>query len=73
MLKAGNLPNIPDIDTVVIWIVLERSTFLDNLNGKPDINSLEMLMLKNRIDQWKKEVRLQGYKPVIWINYMLDS
>lgn len=26
-------------------------------------------MLKNRIDQWIKEVRLSGYIPVVYINY----
>ena len=36
---------------------------------KPDINRLDMLMLKNRLDQWKKEVRLQGYTPIIYVNY----
>lgn len=38
-------------------------------DGKPDINRLDMLMLKNRLDQWKKEVRLQGYTPIIYVNY----
>lgn len=70
MYKAGKLPNIPEIDTVVIWIILERKTHINGKDGKPDINLLDMLMLKNRLDQWKKEVRLQGYKPLIWINYM---
>ena len=27
------------------------------------------LMLKNKLDQWKKEVRLQGLKPIIYVNY----
>lgn len=72
MYKKGDLPNIPQIDIVAIWIILDRKTSLEDINGKPDINSLEMLMLKNRLDQWKKEVRLQGFKPLIWINYMKD-
>lgn len=72
MYKAGKLPDIPAIDTVAVWIILERKTHIEDENGKPDINALEMLMLKNRLDQWKKEVRLQGFKPLIWINYMKD-
>ena len=40
-------------------------------NGVPNINALEMLMLKNRLDQWKKEVRLQGYTPLIRVNYKI--
>ena len=42
---------------------------IENEDGKPDINRLDMLMLKNRLDQWKKEVRLQGYTPIVYVNY----
>ena len=72
MYKSGKLPNIPEIDKVVIWIILERKTRINDKDGNPDINLLDMLMFKNRLDQWKKEVRLQGYKPIIWINYMTE-
>ena len=70
MYKAGKLPGIPTIKTVAVWIILERKTHIENSEGKPDINKLDMLMLKNRLDQWKKEVRLQGFKPLIFINYV---
>ena len=58
-----------EINTVVLWIVLDTATHIEDENGKPDLNRLKMLMLKNRLDQWKKEVRVQGYKPLIYINY----
>ena len=67
--RKGNLPNIPKITTIVLWFVLERKKHIEDSNGTPDINKLDMLMLKNRLDQWKKEVRLQGLKPLIYINY----
>lgn len=67
--KQGELTDIPEITTVALWFVLERKKHIENKNGVPDLNKLEMLMLKNRIDQWKKEVRLLGYKPLIYINY----
>lgn len=66
--KHRLLNNMPEIHTVAIWLILERATHIE-VDGVPDINSLDMLMLKNRLDQWKKEVRLQGYKPIICINY----
>lgn len=28
-----------------------------------------MIMLKNKLDSWKKEVRLQGLNPIVYINY----
>ncbi len=67
--KQGLLKNIPSFTKVVLWFVLERKKHIENKNGKPDLNKLDMLMLKNRIDQWKKEVRLMGYTPMIYINY----
>lgn len=62
----------PPIDQVAIIIILERATHLPIENGKPDINMLDMLTLKNKFDYWKKEVRILGYKPVIYINYKSD-
>ncbi|WP_394982648.1 DUF6119 family protein [Scardovia wiggsiae] len=62
--------NTLQIDTFAIWLVLVRSSKLPlKSDGTPDINGLKMLTLKNRLDQWKKEVRLQGFKPIIYINY----
>ena len=55
--------------SVAIWFVLDRSRHIENEDGKPDINRLDMLMLKNRLDQWKKEVRLQGYTAIVYVNY----
>jgi len=70
MYKHQQLDRMPEIDTVVVWLVLERRNHLPILDsGMPNINALDMLMLKNRLDQWKKEVRLLGYKPQIYINY----
>ncbi|MNW66735.1 hypothetical protein D3C74_452350 [compost metagenome] len=53
---------------VYLWFVLERND-LPLIEGYPDINNLNMLILKNKLDQWKKEVRLLGYHPKIKINY----
>ena len=67
--KSGKLSQKHNIETVAVWIILERKTKLKEVDGVPDINQLDMLMLKNRLDQWKKEVRLQGFRPLIYINY----
>ena len=71
MYKRGQLKihNNEIIDMVALWLILERKKHLKLKNGMPDINDLDMLMLKNRIDQWKKEVLLSGLKPCIYINY----
>lgn len=67
--KHNSLEGMPKVEKVAIWLIFERDTKLSLINGKPDINELEMLMLKNKIDIWKKEVRLLGFQPVIYINY----
>lgn len=68
--KKGALEGALNITKVALWFVLERSTHLRTcLDGSPDLTDLNMLMLQNRIDQWKKEVRLSGFEPVIYINY----
>lgn len=71
--KSNKLDNFPTINTVAIWIVLDRKTKLDLKNGKPDINQLNMLMLKIRINEWKKIVRSMGYQPVIYLNYYSNN
>lgn len=69
-LKHGEIPDMPLIQNVGLWFILERTEHLPiTEHNKVDLCSLDMLMLKNRIDQWKKEVRLAGYKPIIYINY----
>ena len=72
MYKHHLLPDMPQVDKVAVWIVLKRRTHLPEINGKPDISSLKMMMLKNRLDGWKKEVRILGYTPVVYLNYWED-
>lgn len=67
--KHKMLDNVPKIETAGIWIVLDRND-LPDLNGKPDLNDLKMLMFKNRLDEWKKEVRLAGLRPLVYVNYI---
>lgn len=62
-----NLPGVT-IKEVCLWLVLEREE-LPLLNGTPNINAMNMLILKNKIDLWKKEVRMMGFIPSIRINY----
>lgn len=67
--KKGLLPGTPTITTAVIWLILETNAHIEDNNGVPVLDKLKMLMLKNRLDQWKKSVRLMGLTPVIFINY----
>jgi uncharacterized protein (TIGR04141 family) len=71
--KHNLIENMPPIDTVAILLVLDRVNHLPIVAGKPNINKLDMLMLKNKLDSWKKDVRVLGFKPVIYVNYIIDS
>lgn len=67
--KKGLLPEIPKVTTAVLWFVLERKRHIEDASGKPDLNQLQLLMLKNKLDQWKKEVRVMGFQPLVYVNY----
>ena len=67
--RKGMLPDVPAIPVASIWLVLETKAHIEDNNGIPVLDKLNMLMLKNRLDQWKKEVRLMGIKPLVRINY----
>ena len=54
MYKHHLLPDIPKVDKITVWVVFKRRTHLPEVNGKPDLFSLKMVILKNRLDTWKK-------------------
>lgn len=72
MYKHKSLPQMPEIDKVVVWIVLKKHEQLPQVGNRPDISRLRMVMLKNRLDSWKKEVRLMVYRPIVYLNYWND-
>lgn len=60
-----------DIENVYLWIILKRKRKLPlKKDGKVDLNKLNMLILKNKIDYWKKEVIMTRRNPKIRINYI---
>lgn len=67
--KMDRNHEFPTIKTVVLWLILEGRAHIENNDGVPQIKDLNMLMLKNRLDEWKKEVRHLGLEPRIYINY----
>jgi len=67
--KQQVLENLPTVKKFGVWLLLDRRTHLEIIDGKPNVNQLEMLTLKNKLDAWKKEVRVFGYTPIIMINY----
>ncbi len=69
MYKHNTLVGMPSIKNVAIWLILKRQPLSLDQNGQPKLNTLNMIMLKNKLDSWKKEVRLQGLEPIVHINY----
>lgn len=51
------------VKNVCIWLILERNSKISSLND------LNIIILKNKLDYWKKQIRLLGYVPIIRINY----
>lgn len=71
--KQGKLPNLPVFNTVALWIILERENHIEDEHGRPDLKKIRMLLLKNRLAEWKKEVRLIGRTPMIYVNYSYNE
>lgn len=34
---------------------------------------MRKFLLKNKLESWNKEVRILGYKPVIYVNYAIND
>lgn len=70
--KQQQIEHLPISKRFGVWLLLDRRTHLELNDDKPNINQLKMLSLKNRLDAWKKEVRISGYTPIIIINYLFQ-
>ncbi len=63
------LPKKDKPQKVVLWLILSRRDRLPIKDERLDWDSLGMLLLKIRIDNWKKKARLAGMIPEIRVNY----
>lgn len=59
-----------NVENVCVWLLLEKNNGFDT-TVRPNLIDLKMIMLKNKIDNWKKEVRSLGLKPIIKLNYYI--
>ena len=57
------------ISKVALWIVLERAEKLPIKSGRVDINKLNLLVFKNKLDTWQKDMRQLSYEPILIIAY----
>ena len=71
LIKKNQFADMPEIEKVGLWFVFDRGD-LPMIDNQVDLSDLKMIILKNRLDHWKKEVLLKGYKPIIHINYIRD-
>ena len=68
--KSGKLENVPkDVTKIGIWLIFDTKSTLKFTDGKPDLSQLNLLSLKNKLDEWKKEVRQKGYIPIVYVNF----
>jgi len=57
------------IHNAVVWIVLERQTELPTVNGKVNLAALKMIVFKNKLDTWQKEMRQHNFNPILRVCY----
>ena len=54
---------------VILWLIFKCANRYSWRDGKFDWDAVGMLLLKTRIDSWKKKARQENMVPEIWINY----
>ena len=58
------------IKKIGLWLILDNGHgHIEDEKLCPDLSKLKMLILKSKLDEWKKEVRLAGYVPIVRVNY----
>ncbi len=73
LIKKNQIQFHDKITKIGLWLVLTRKPLpLKEDKKTPDINKLDMIILKNKINEWKKKIRLLGYAPIIRINYEVN-
>lgn len=73
LIKHKEIKDLPNVQYVVIWLVFPENKMKIIGEVKPELHKLNLLILKNKIDYWKKQVLLSGYKPLIYVNYEISD
>lgn len=69
LLKKKSIRYDRTIHNAVVWIVLERQTELPTIDGKVNLAALKMIVFKNKLDTWQKEMRQHNFNPILRICY----
>ncbi len=69
VVKKNKIKFEQPIERVAVLFVLDRKNALPKENGKVALRHLKMLVLKNRLNEWKREMRLLGFIPQVYIGY----
>ncbi|MBD9215918.1 MAG: hypothetical protein EGQ23_02845 [Solobacterium sp.] len=70
--RTGELKTMPEINTIAVWLIFDNNSLSRLLCENTDLSQMKLLGLKNRLDEWKKEVRVHGYKPVVYVNKWVE-
>ena len=66
----ANRKDFPNVTELAIWLVFDRKNHLSvNSEGFVNLCELNMILLKRRILEWAREVRIKGLRPVIFVSY----
>lgn len=71
--KRGVIPFDEPVRKVAVLLVLERKDRLPSEDGKIQLRKLKLLVLKNRLNEWKSEMRHLGLEPKVYIGYYSES
>lgn len=67
-IKKKIIPFENFVKKVAALFVLDRGK-LPTESGKIDLRDLNLLVLKNKLNDWKREMRHLGFEPIVYIGY----
>lgn len=72
--SEDNKNEYPEAKCFALWIILDRATKLKVYeNNVVKLSELNMIILKNKLNEWQKELKNYGMQAKVFINYYDDE
>ena len=72
--SEDNKNEYPEAKCFALWIILDRATKLKVYeNNVVQLSELNMIILKNKLNEWQKELKNYGMQAKVFINYYDDE
>lgn len=69
LIKKNAISYDRPIRDTVVWIILERHAELPIIDGRVSLAALKMIVFKNKLDAWQKEMKQYNFNPILRVCY----